>query len=58
MLDRLEGLGIGYREVTELLEREGVDKFAKSWAELLQTVTDELDRAKAHAEGARAEGEK
>jgi len=58
VLDRLEGLGIGYREVTELLEREGVDKFDKSWAELLQTVTDELERAKAHAEGANAEGEK
>jgi len=52
VLDRLERLGISYDEVTELLEREGVDKFEKSWAELLQTVTDELDRAKAHAEGA------
>jgi len=52
LLDRLERLGISYTEVTELLEREGVDKFDKSWAELLQTVTDELDRAKAHAEGA------
>jgi transaldolase len=52
VLDRLEQLGISYAEVTELLEREGVDKFEKSWAELLQTVTDELDRAKAHAEGA------
>jgi transaldolase len=52
VLDRLERLGISYAEVTELLEREGVDKFDKSWAELLQTVTDELDRAKAHAEGA------
>jgi transaldolase len=52
VLDRLERLGISYDEVTELLEREGVDKFDKSWAELLQTVTDELDRAKAHAEGA------
>src|SRR5207245_4436353 len=38
VLDRLEGLGVGYGEVTELLEREGVDKFEKSWAELLQTV--------------------
>jgi transaldolase len=52
VLDRLERLGISYAEVTELLEREGVDKFDKSWEELLQTVTDELDRAKAHAEGA------
>jgi transaldolase len=52
VLDRLERIGVSYDEVTELLEREGVDKFDKSWAELLQTVTDELDRAKAHAEGA------
>jgi len=52
VLDRLEGLGISYDEVVSLLEREGVDKFEKSWAELLQTVTDELDRAKAHVEGA------
>ncbi len=51
VLDRLEALGIGYADVTDLLEREGVDKFEKSWAELLQTVTDELDRAKAHQEG-------
>ena len=51
VLDRLERIGIGYKEVTDLLEREGVDKFEKSWAELLQTVTDELDRAKAHQEG-------
>jgi transaldolase len=50
-LDRLEALGIGYADVTDLLEREGVEKFEKSWAELLQTVTDELDRAKAHQEG-------
>jgi transaldolase len=53
LLDRLEGLGIGYDDVTAQLEREGVDKFEKSWAELLQTVTDELERAKAHAEGER-----
>jgi transaldolase len=58
VLDRLERLGIGYTEVTELLEREGVDKFEKSWAELMQTVTDELDRARARAEGAREEGDK
>jgi transaldolase len=58
VLDRLERLGISYTEVTDLLEREGVDKFDKSWAELLQTVTDELDRAKARAEGAREEGPK
>jgi transaldolase len=43
----LEALGISYAEVTELLEVEGVDKFEKSWAELLGTVSDELARASA-----------
>jgi transaldolase len=47
LLDRLEGLGISYQEVTELLEREGVEKFEKSWAELLTTVSDELARLSA-----------
>jgi transaldolase len=45
LLDRLDGMGISYAEVTELLETEGVDKFEKSWAELLGTVTAELERA-------------
>ena len=45
LLDRLVELGIGYGEVTELLEAEGVDKFEKSWSDLLGTVSDELARA-------------
>ena len=40
------------------LAGEGVDKFEKSWTELAQTVSDELDRAAARAEGARAEGDR
>ena len=47
VLDALERLGISYTEVTERLEREGVEKFEKSWTELLATVSDELDRARA-----------
>ncbi len=47
VLDRLEGLGISYDDVVEVLEVEGLDKFEKSWGELLGTVTDELERAKA-----------
>ena len=39
----------------DLLEREGVDKFEKSWEELLATVRDELDRASARNE---AEGDR
>ncbi|MFC7406210.1 transaldolase [Georgenia alba] len=37
-LDDLERLGISYNEVTELLEKEGVEKFEASWTELLATV--------------------
>jgi transaldolase len=47
VLDALAALGIGYTEVVDLLEREGVDKFDKSWSELLTTVNDELARASA-----------
>ncbi|WP_432540538.1 transaldolase [Kineococcus sp. SYSU DK002] len=49
VLDDLERLGISYTDVVELLETEGLDKFEKSWTELLQTVTDELERVKTQA---------
>jgi transaldolase len=45
LLDELERLGVSYTDVTDLLEAEGVEKFEKSWAELLDTVTAALDRA-------------
>ena len=45
VLDSLERLGISYADVTALLETEGVDKFAKSWAELLSSVQTELNKA-------------
>jgi transaldolase len=44
VLDSLERLGISYAEVTTLLEGEGVDKFVKSWAELLSKVQAELTK--------------
>jgi transaldolase len=44
LLDDLQALGIGYTDVTDVLEREGVEKFEKSWQELLATVSDELAR--------------
>ncbi|WP_210481417.1 transaldolase [Naasia sp. SYSU D00948] len=46
VLSALDGLGIDFDEVTELLEREGVDKFNVSWDELVQTVTSALEGAK------------
>lgn len=41
----LEAVGVSYDEVVELLEVEGLDKFDASWAELLETVSNELDKA-------------
>jgi transaldolase len=45
VLDSLERLGISYTEVTDLLETEGVDKFATSWAGLLADVQSALSKA-------------
>ena len=45
VLDELDALGISYREVTALLEKEGVKKFVVSWNELLDTVSAALDAA-------------
>ena len=44
VLDTLERLGISYADVTALLEGEGVDKFVRSWAELLSNVQAELTK--------------
>ncbi|MEN0086648.1 MAG: transaldolase [Leifsonia sp.] len=45
VLNKLADLGISYDEVTELLEREGVDKFVVSWGELVETVKNALEGA-------------
>jgi transaldolase len=47
VLDALEGLGISYADVTAQLEREGVDKFAAAWGELLDEAQSDLDLARA-----------
>ena len=39
-------LGVDYDDVTDLLEREGVDKFVVSWSELLDSVTAALNSSK------------
>jgi transaldolase len=44
-LDTLEILGIGYEDVTDKLERDGVAKFGQSWDELEHTVSEELRAA-------------
>ncbi|GAA4895455.1 transaldolase [Stackebrandtia albiflava] len=42
VMDSLAALGVDYRDVIETLEREGVEKFAKSWDELLDGVSEAL----------------
>ena len=46
VFDALTAVGIDLTDVFLVLENEGVDKFEKSWAELLETVKGQLDGAK------------
>jgi transaldolase len=43
LLEKLEELGISYDDVTDTLEREGVQKFADSFKELLEGVSKKRD---------------
>jgi len=45
VMDDLRGLGIDYDDVIAVLEREGVEKFVKSWDELGETVKANLEDA-------------
>ena len=47
VLDDLAALGIGYDDVIELLESEGVQKFEDSYTQLAESVRGQLDAAKA-----------
>ncbi|MDN5700473.1 MAG: transaldolase [Kocuria sp.] len=46
ILDAIAEHGISYQNVVEQLETEGLDKFDKSWDELLETVRTALDNAR------------
>jgi transaldolase len=43
VMDALAAQGIFFDDVVDTLEREGVDKFVKSWDELVETVQAALD---------------
>ena len=45
VFEQLAGLGIGYDDVVQVLEDEGVAKFAASWDELIGTIETEMERA-------------
>ncbi|GAB3417759.1 transaldolase [Flindersiella endophytica] len=45
LIAELEALGISYDDVVQVLEDEGVEKFAASWKQLLETVQTALSNA-------------
>jgi transaldolase len=45
VLDDLDRLGISYSDVVAVLEKDGVEKFEKSWADLVDEVTSDLEKA-------------
>ena len=46
MFDKLDAVGIDLPDVFMVLENEGVEKFEKSWLELLEATQGQLDAAK------------
>ena len=45
VFDRLSAVGIDFADVLLVLETEGVDKFKKSWSELVETVSGQMHKA-------------
>ncbi len=43
--EQLAAVGVSYDDVVAALEDEGVDKFAVSWNQLLETIRTEMDKA-------------
>ena len=43
LLDRLTEVGVDFDDVLVVLETEGVDKFKKSWDELVETVRGQME---------------
>jgi len=46
VFDKLDAVGIDLPDVFKVLEDEGVEKFEKSWLELLDATREQLDAAK------------
>ena len=45
VLDRLKAAGIDYDEVVQALEDEGLEKFEQAWDQLIDSVTEQLEKA-------------
>jgi len=46
VFDRLAEVGIDFSDVLLVLEKEGVEKFEKSWQELVDTIEGQLEKAR------------
>ena len=46
VFDRLDAVGIDFDDVLLVLEKEGVEKFEKSWQELVDTIEGQLEKAR------------
>jgi transaldolase len=46
VMDELREVGIDFDDVLDVLEREGVEKFEKSWKELVDTIEGQLEKAR------------
>ena len=46
VFEQLAAVGIDFDDVLDVLEREGVEKFSKSWAELVATVEGQMERSR------------
>jgi transaldolase len=44
LLDELAEIGVDYDDVVRVLEEEGVEKFEASWNELIDSVSEQLDK--------------
>jgi transaldolase len=45
LMEDLRKVGVGLADVADVLEREGVHSFAKSWEELIASVTEQIAKA-------------
>jgi transaldolase len=50
VFQQLEALGIGYDDVVQVLEDQGVEKFEASWNELLETIKTQMAAATQHGQ--------
>jgi len=45
VLDALDKAGVDYDDVVQVLEDEGLEKFEQAWGDLIESVTDQLEKA-------------